>query len=113
MIYANYAATTPALSPAVVKELCEYSSGIHLNAARNFEGLEAGAIALRTRRAIGKLFNADPLNVIFTSGATASLNMAIHGFLRHGDHVLATSVEHNATARPLEALRKSGMIELD
>jgi cysteine desulfurase family protein len=116
MIYANYAATSPALSPAVVKELCEYLGETHLNAARNFEGLEAGTIALRARKAIGKLFNAnaaDPSKVIFTSGATQSLNMAINGLIRPGDHVLATSVEHNATARPLEALRKNGVIELD
>ncbi|MDR3342906.1 MAG: aminotransferase class V-fold PLP-dependent enzyme [Treponema sp.] len=113
-IYANYAATTPALSPVVVKELCEYLGGTHLNAGRNFEGLEAGAIALRARRAIAKLFGvADPLKVLFTSGATASLNMAINGMVRQGDHVLSTGVEHNATARPLEALRKSGVIEID
>jgi cysteine desulfurase family protein len=114
MIYANYAATSPALSPAVVKELCGYLEGTHLNAARNFEGLEAGAAALRARRAVAKLFHApDPLKVLFTSGATQSLNMAINGLVRPGDHVLATSVEHNATARPLEALRKTGLIELD
>jgi cysteine desulfurase family protein len=114
MIYANYAATSPALSTAVVKELCEYAGGTHLNAARNFEGLESGAIALRARKAVARLFHAvDPLKVIFTSGATQSLNMAINGLLRPGDHVLATSVEHNATARPLEALRKNGVIELD
>jgi cysteine desulfurase family protein len=113
-IYANYAATTPALSPAVIEELREYVGAVHLNAGRNFEGLEAGAIALRARRAVGKLFGVvDPLRVIFTSGATQSLNIAIHGLVRHGDHVLATSVEHNATARPLELLRKNGVIELD
>jgi cysteine desulfurase family protein len=114
MIYANYAATTPALSQATVKELCEYLRGTHLNAGRNFEGLEAGAIALRARKAVGKLLGvADPLRVLFTSGATQSLNMAINGLVGAGDHVLATSVEHNATARPLEALRKNGVIELE
>ena len=114
MIYANYAATSPALSPGVVKELREYLGGTHLNAARNFEGLEAGTIALRARKAIGRLFNAaDPLKVVFTSGATQSLNMAINGLIRQGDHVLATMVEHNATARPLESLRKNGVIALD
>jgi cysteine desulfurase family protein len=114
MIYANYAATSPSLSPAVVKELCEYVGGTHLNAARNFEGLEAGTIALRARKAVGRLFNAaDPLKAVFTSGATQSLNMAINGLIRQGDHVLATGVEHNASARPLEALRKSGVITLD
>jgi selenocysteine lyase/cysteine desulfurase len=39
--------------------------------------------------------------------------MAIHGLLRPGDHALATAVDHNAVARPLEALRKDGVIELD
>ncbi|GHU42179.1 class V aminotransferase [Spirochaetia bacterium] len=39
--------------------------------------------------------------------------MAVNGLLRQGDHVLATSLEHNATARPLELLRKNGVIELD
>ncbi|GHU61660.1 class V aminotransferase [Spirochaetia bacterium] len=113
-IYANYAATTPALSQAVAWELREYVGGAHLNAGRNFEGLETGAIALRARRAVGKLLGAaDPLRVLFTSGATQSLNMAIHGLIRPGDHVLATSVEHNATARPLEGLRKNGVITLD
>ncbi|GHV74767.1 class V aminotransferase [Spirochaetia bacterium] len=113
-IYANYAATTPALSPAVTGELREYLGGVHLNAGRNFEGLEAGTIALRARRAVGKLFGAaDPLRVIFSSGATQSLNMAINGLVRLGDHVLATGVEHNATARPLDLLRKNGVIELD
>ncbi|MDR3302485.1 MAG: aminotransferase class V-fold PLP-dependent enzyme [Spirochaetaceae bacterium] len=114
MIYANYAATTHVLSPVVVKELRDYVSAAHLNAARNFEGLEAGAITLRARRAVAKLFGvADPLRVILTSGATQSLNMAINGLASPGDHVLATSVEHNATARPLECLRKCGAIELD
>jgi cysteine desulfurase family protein len=114
LIYANYAATSPALSPAVVRELREYAGGTHLNAARNFEGLEAGAIALRARRAVAALFGADgPLNVVFTSGATQSLNMAINGLVRPGAHVLATGVEHNAVARPLELLRKSGAIQVD
>jgi cysteine desulfurase family protein len=98
----------------VTGELREYLGGVHLNAGRNFEGLEAGAIALRARRAVGKLFGAaDPLRVIFTSGATQSLNMAINGLVWPGDHVLATGVEHNATARPLDLLRKNGVIELD
>ena len=113
-IYANYAATTPSLSPVVSGELCRFLSETHLNAGRNFEGLEAGAVALRARKAVARLFGtADPLRVLFTSGATAALNMAIHGLVRPGAHVLATSVEHNAAARPLEALRKAGHIDLE
>ncbi|MDR2343184.1 MAG: aminotransferase class V-fold PLP-dependent enzyme [Spirochaetaceae bacterium] len=113
-IYANYAATSPTLPQAAVKELCEYLGGVHLNAGRNFEGLETGAIALRARRAMAQLFGvSDPLRVVFTSGATQALNMAINGLVREGCHVLATTVEHNAVARPLENLRKNGVIELD
>ncbi|MDR2397339.1 MAG: aminotransferase class V-fold PLP-dependent enzyme [Spirochaetaceae bacterium] len=114
MIYANYAATTPALSPGVTRELRSYLGETHLNAARNFEGLEAGAIALRARKALARLFGAEsPLQVVFTSGATAGLNLVIQGLVRPGDHVLATMVEHNAVARPLEALRKTGIITVD
>jgi cysteine desulfurase family protein len=113
-LYANYAATSPFLSERVVQETISYLGGEHLNAGRNFEGLQAGSIALRAREAVGRLIGVtDPLRVIFTSGATASLNTAINGLVRPGCHVLSTSVEHNAVARPLEALRKSGVIELD
>lgn len=113
-IYANYAAGHPALSQAAAAELYEYLGGMRLNAGRNFEGLEAGAIALRARTALSRLFGVNnPLGVIFTSGATQSLNMAINGLVRPGCHVIATSVEHNAAARPLEGLRKNGVIELD
>ncbi|MDR3115666.1 MAG: aminotransferase class V-fold PLP-dependent enzyme [Treponema sp.] len=114
MIYANYAATAPALSRGVVNELYGYIGGIHLNGGRNFEGLEAQALALRARRAVARLFGvSDPLRVIFTGGATQSLNMLIHGLVREGCHVLATMMEHNAAARPLEGLRKNGRIGLD
>jgi cysteine desulfurase family protein len=113
-IYANYAATSPSLSAAAAACLHDYISGTHLNAGRNFEGLEAGAAALRARKAVGALLGInDPLRVIFASGATAALNMAINGLVRPGDHVLASGVEHNASARPLESLRKNGVIELD
>ena len=113
-IYANYAATTPILSESVLEEVRAYLGGVRLNTGRNFESIEAATIALRARRAIAHLFGVDdPLRVIFTSGATASLNMAISGLARPGDHVLATSIEHNATARPLEALRKDGVIDLE
>jgi len=113
-IYANYAATTPALPEATVKELESYLRGTHLNEGRNFEGLDTGKIALRARKAVADLFGiSNPLEVIFTGGATMALNMAIFGLTKKGDHVLSTGVEHNAAARPLEALRKKGVIELE
>jgi cysteine desulfurase family protein len=47
--------------------------------------------------------------VIFTPGATYSLNMLLKGFLRAGDHVITTSMEHNAVMRPLHALAGTGI----
>jgi len=48
--------------------------------------------------------------LVFTSGATESLNMAIKGFLRPGDHVVYSGMEHNAVRRPLAQLESQGII---
>ena len=112
-IYLNYAATSPRTSPFVTKELERYlRQNLRLNAGRNFEGVEDGRIALRARTAVSRLFGADsPDRVIFTSGATASLNMILNGLLKKGDHVIAGGIEHNAVMRPLALLKKHGVIE--
>ena len=46
----------------------------------------------------------EPRHLIFTANGTDSLNLAIHGLLRPGDHVVTTDVEHNSVLRPLEHL---------
>ena len=51
--------------------------------------------------------------MIFTSGATMSLNMAIFGLLQRGDHVLYSGMEHNASSRPIYALQRAGIITAD
>lgn len=48
-------------------------------------------------------------DVIFTSGVTQSLNLVIKGLLKPGDHVLISSMEHNAVTRPLTQLSKKGV----
>lgn len=48
--------------------------------------------------------------MVFTSGATESLNMAIKGFLKKGDHVAYSGMEHNAARRPIAQLEKQGII---
>jgi len=49
-------------------------------------------------------------DVIFTPSCTYAINFALKGILKRGDHVLTSSVEHNAVIRPLEALRKQGVM---
>ncbi|HAL18201.1 MAG TPA: cysteine desulfurase [Spirochaetaceae bacterium] len=67
---------------------------------------------MAAREAIAAFFNAhDPSAVVFTSGGTASLNMFLKGFLKKGDHVIVSPLEHNAVMRPLDDLRAKGVIE--
>ncbi len=64
--------------------------------------VEASRIVYSAREHLAKLFNCDdPLSVVFTSGATESLNIAIYGLISPGDHVITTVAEHNSVLRPL------------
>ena len=72
--------------------------------------LEAGRILFQAREAAARLFSiADSSRVIFTHNATGALNLALHGILAAGDHVVTTSMEHNSLLRPLYALRNKGV----
>ncbi len=51
----------------------------------------------------------DPLRIIFAANATQAINLCLYGILRPGDHVLASSMEHNAVMRPLRDLESKGV----
>jgi cysteine desulfurase family protein len=71
---------------------------------------EAQQLADETRAALAELFHApDPQGVVFTLNATHAINMALKGLLHPGDHVVTSSIEHNAIWRPLKALEKRGV----
>jgi cysteine desulfurase family protein len=64
-----------------------------------------------TREKIAAFFDcASGREVVFTGGATQSLNIALKGLLRTGDHVVTTQMEHNAVIRPLEQLQAQGVL---
>ena len=66
---------------------------------------------LYTRERLCNLFGfARPRNVIFTGSVTMSLNMIIKGLLKQGDHIVVSSMEHNAVMRPVVQLAKGGII---
>ncbi|HCE66230.1 MAG: cysteine desulfurase [Geobacteraceae bacterium GWC2_55_20] len=72
--------------------------------------LEAGRIMFMAREAVARLFSiADSSRIIFTHNATGALNLALHGTLKPGDHVITTSMEHNSLLRPLHALGRDGV----
>lgn len=71
---------------------------------------ESARLADETRAAIADLFHApDPSGVAFTMNATQAINMALKGLLKAGDHVVTSSIEHNAMWRPLKALERRGV----
>src|SRR5512137_2855014 len=71
---------------------------------------EAARMADEARSALAELFHApDPSGVVFTLNATQAINMALKGLLRPGDHVVTSSIEHNAMWRPLKALERRGI----
>ncbi len=110
----NHAATSGSKPKEVTDALVGYlTDNQHTSAGRGGDELVAVEAALEARLALAELFAvANPGQVIFTSGATESLNMLINGLAREGCHVLASGLEHNAVARPLHLLQQQGKIEV-
>ncbi len=78
------------------------------------EAVEAGRIIDRARALVAAMLGGvEPDCVAFPAGGTLALNMAIHGVVQAGDHVIATAADHNATLRPLHWLASRGVITLD
>lgn len=76
--------------------------------------LACAQIVLDCRSALSDYFDGYGFErVAFTKNCTEALNIAIFGCLKRGDHVVATCMEHNSVLRPLEHLKRSGVIEYD
>lgn len=65
------------------------------------------------REKIGSMFKFEPQNVAFTMNCTQALNMAIKGSVKRGDHIIISSLEHNAVWRVVNHLKNDGMIQFD
>jgi cysteine desulfurase family protein len=77
------------------------------------EASEVERLVRDARRQVAVLLGvADPRRIIFTSNGTDSLNLALHGLLRTGDHVVTTVVEHNSVLRPLRQLETVRGVEV-
>lgn len=75
------------------------------------QALTAERLVFEAREALAELFNVeDAEQFIFTANATQAINQALFGLLAAGDRVVTTSLEHNAVARPLRALRDRGVL---
>ncbi len=112
-IYMDNHATTP-LDPRVLNAMMPYLTGIFGNAAsRNHSfGWEAEQGVEKAREQIAKLIGASTKEIIFTSGATESTNLAIKGvaemYRERGNHIITQVTEHKATLDTCKRLEKSG-----
>ncbi|QXM07390.1 aminotransferase class V-fold PLP-dependent enzyme [Crassaminicella indica] len=112
MIYLDNAATTYPKPEMVyvAMDKCMREYGANPGRAGHQLALEAGRAIYKTRELICKLFNIDnPMQIIFTCNATDSLNLALKGILKQGDHIITTSMEHNSMIRPIVTLEKLGI----
>jgi len=112
-IYMDNHATTP-VDPRVLEAMLPYFTDVFGNAAsRNHVfGHEAEAAVEEMRGTIGAAIGADPKNVIFTSGATESDNMAIKGvaefYKERGNHIITQVTEHKAVLDTCKELERRG-----
>ncbi len=107
MIYFDNAATSFPKAPGVSDAMKFYldSVGASINRGVYASAQEAGLKTLILREQLcGFFHHSDPNHAILTAGNTASLNYVLKGFLQSGDHVLVSSLEHNAVMRPLKQL---------
>lgn len=111
-IYLDHAATTP-LDPRVRAEMARYLDDDFGNAgSRTHEwGLRARAAVEQARDRVAAVVAARRGDVVFTSGATESNNLAILGLALGGDnrkHIISTAIEHHAVLEPLAELERRG-----
>ena len=111
-IYLDHACTSfpkPAcVAEAVMKQLT--GNAVNVNRGGYAEAYEAENLVFDTRQKLCSLFRGpDPSQVVFTKNVTESLNFVIKGLLRPGDHVIVSSMEHNAVMRPLTQLTAAGV----
>ncbi len=114
-IYLDYSATTPA-DPRVAEKMCECLTmdGNFGNPASRSHvfGWKAEEAVENARRQVAELVNADPREIVWTSGATESDNLAIKGvahfYASKGKHIVTSKIEHKAVLDTTRQLEREG-----
>ncbi len=113
LIYLDNAATTWPKPRQILDQMVEHFSAMGVSPGRGSydAAMVASDFINQTRAKLARFFGApDPNRVIFTANATDSLNIALLGILKPGDHVITTRLEHNSVLRPLYHLQKNKII---
>ncbi|MGK6351159.1 cysteine desulfurase family protein [Parapedobacter sp. DT-150] len=113
LIYLDNNATTP-LDPRVLEAMMPYFTTNHANASSvtHRAGRAAAAAVEKAREQVAALIGAEAKEMIFTSGATEAINMAVKGVFEHyqtkGKHVITCATEHKAVLDTLAYLERKG-----
>ncbi len=112
VIYMDNAATSwpkPAEVSAAMIKTMEEAGGNAGRGGHRF-AVAAGEILYQVRETVAAFFGSDdPFRVTFTANATESINLILKGYLKQGDHVLVSPLEHNAVMRPLQFLSQQNI----
>ncbi|MGI5910527.1 MAG: aminotransferase class V-fold PLP-dependent enzyme [Sphaerochaetaceae bacterium] len=111
-IYLDTASTSFPKAPGVAEAMANFilSNGCNINRGGYAQAYEAEELVFDTRERIASLFDfPKPDHVVFTANVTTALNFIIKGLFGRGDHVLVTSMEHNAVMRPLVQMERHGV----
>ncbi|MDO8464686.1 MAG: IscS subfamily cysteine desulfurase [Gallionella sp.] len=112
-IYMDYSATTP-VDPRVAEKMIPYLTEKFGNPASRSHafGWEADAAVELAREQVAALVNADPKEIVWTSGATESNNLAIKGaahfYQGKGKHIITMHIEHKAVLDTVRELEREG-----
>lgn len=115
LVYLDQAATSYPKPPEVLEEVRSFLVDAGGSPGRSGHRLSAEAArrVFAAREAVAAVLGVgDARRLVFTSGATAALNLALQGSLRPGDHVLLGPLPHNAVTRPLRRLRENLGLEV-
>lgn len=107
-IYLDNAATSWPKPETVYQAVDRFQRDIGAAAGRGSyrEALESGRLVENARAGVARLIAAgDPRRIVLTNSGTDGLNIALHGLLEPGDHVVTTTAEHNSVLRPLHELQ--------
>ncbi|MCI0360132.1 MAG: aminotransferase class V-fold PLP-dependent enzyme [Planctomycetaceae bacterium] len=106
-VYLDNAATSWPKPEAVYRAVDDYQRRLGAPAGRSSyaEAAQTERIVAACRQKVARLIAAaDPKRIVFTLNGSDSLNMALHGLLQPGDHVVTSVCEHNSVLRPLRFL---------
>ena len=111
-IYLDQARTSFPKAPGVAQAMMDYltMNGVNVNRGCYSSAYSAEEVIYETRQLLAELFHFSKCkNVIFTPNVTTSLNFILKGFLKPGDHILVSAMEHNAVMRPVVQLASLGI----